>query len=164
MRKIDGYVCVTQSRREANLNLIFGINTGGGTASYQNIETNDFRPFNTEDDANKGKRDLERIMKFDVRIAKLEMAIAETEEEIEQLENDNFVVIMRIEMNWQPILGPYVEGRPFMYPLPGAYLTANGFTTYNSLERAMHQAREVNRQGGCGARIANLRLNYLNSG
>jgi hypothetical protein len=46
------------------------------------------------------------------------------------------------------LLGSYVEGKPHIYPLPGAYLNYNGYALIKDVEIAKNICYEVNRQGG----------------
>ena len=65
------------------------------------------------------------------------------------------------------VLGPIVPGRLDFGPIPASFLISNGFQSFfdanemSAYQRAVHTAREVNRQGGVGAAIASFKIDIL---
>ena len=165
MRCIEGYVCVVKigdGVSSLERQILFGKNSGGGKGTYENIETNDLTPYESKDTAKEGQKQLIKMKNFtSVKLAKLEMTIAETEGELDELKDSKSLIIMMVDEGIKKLMGPMVEGKPNQYPLPGASLCHTNFQTYDSLKKARYLSREVNRQAQCGAPIATFQLNFL---
>lgn len=139
--------------------------------NYENIETNGLNTYKSEQEAEATRKEFEKERKIKTNIARLEMKIAEIEEEIYQFGGkESLVVIKKIrEEKWKQdtIYGPISKGRLNAYPLPGARLIENGYRTFHNkrgrsaFEQAIHLLTEINRQGQSPATIATFKLKTL---
>jgi len=159
MKNVDGFVCISKNKYDSFIN-IFGKRVDKSLKqSYENIQTNGFVFYESIAEATEGKEDLEQRNDLtNIKLAKLKMDIAETEEDLEELvDKSGLVVITYTEMG-EMLLGPCMEGMPTAYPLPGAYLIANGLVNYSRFSSAEWTAQEAHRQGQCKASIATFYL------
>lgn len=152
MREIKGFCCVAEADDAVTMQVLFGKNTGKGQGLYESLQSNGLVPFLSIAQAKKAKRDLAKRQDFrSVKIVKLEIIIAEIQEEIARLHaKENFIVLWQLkESGYEEfrLIGRYVEGRPGQYPLPGASLNLNGCRPILSLKSAIYIGDEVNRQG-----------------
>ena len=168
MKTIDGYVCITKKEYPKGLEtcLLFGENKGKGEKFCENIVSNNFSTYKSKTLARKGQKQLLQRNEFDsVQIAKLHMDIVETKDELNKLKDCNSLVVIMIDDDlghkYNYLLGPIVDGLPDFGPIPGAFLKDTNFKTFDSLDKALYLAREVNRQAQCGAPIATFSLEYI---
>lgn len=168
MRTIDGYVCAARFDGPVTQVILFGPNTGNETGCTQNLVTNNISVYKNKKTARDGINQLKQRKKFaQIKIAKLHMDIAEKIEEfeLEQIKNSKSLAVIMINDSFPVIerylYGPMVEGKPGDYPLPGALLKHTDFKTFNSLERAIYLAKEINRQPQCAIQIAHFELKIL---
>ena len=172
MRKIEGYVIIAGTERAE---FLFGKPEQPNPHNYQNIESNDLTPFEIIKKAEYVARTAFSNLKFSkISLGELYMRIAETKDELISFrKKTNLIVIMK---NYDDILkidklfGPLLDEKiQSAYPLPGTWLSNNGYRTYkrkkeinqSPFERALYQLKEINRQGQCPATIAQFRLKRL---
>jgi len=161
MRNVQGFVCVARPIEDLERRLIFGKNQTNGTASYENLQTNDLQPYADLKDAKQGQTGLRQRKDISaVRIARLEMTIGDTAPDIARMMKKKDLIVIKIDEGGHWLYGPMVEGRPSIMPVPGAYLYDTNFTTFSSYEDAENVAREVNRQGRSAVWIATFKLRY----
>jgi hypothetical protein len=172
MREITGHVFIAECR-EAEF--MFGKPTSENCVIYENIESNGLVPYDSQEQARDAAEHFFMDPYYLVSLAKLWMKIAETRDELDYFKDKtNLIVIMKeydrsskIDHLFGPL--PTKKGRTSASPLPGAYLSENGFMPHRRspgigqtpFERAKRQLTEVNRQGGCPAVIAQFRLKKL---
>lgn len=166
MRVIDGYVCIATTLPNSKgyqREFLFGPDVDDQDSSYANLSSNDLTPFASRYGAIKGKKELSKRKDFtSVRVARLEMKVAEREEELEEFRNHKSLVVVMIVKDSSSVdyrlIGPIVEGKPAYHPIPGAFLYDTGFTTFKNFERARYVASEVVRQAESIAPIASFIL------
>lgn len=173
MRDIEGYVLV------AGTNLcefLFGKPINFSDRCYENIESNGINPFETIQQAKRAAKNLSKISEIlKINLGELSLKIAETKEEIYFFEDKSNLVVIKKEYDEKYkadiFFGPAFSeeiGRT-AYPIPGAFLKQNGYIPYKRVnginkspfERALYQLREINRQGGDSATIAQFNLKRL---
>jgi hypothetical protein len=105
-----------------------------------------------------------------ISLVRLRMKIVDKIEEFRKLKRSKSIVVIKLERegeSWDsevvgwPLLGPPVEGKPTLRPIPGARLTQNGFVTFGSLDDALKLGREVNRQGDSAFWLADFRMKFV---
>jgi hypothetical protein len=163
MRKIEGFICIAAIEGRE---ILFGKNMGKGQGSWQNFETNDLTPFADFSVAKIAKSELENRNRFEkISIAKIEMEVMETEDEINLLrrrKKGHWVVVRKIsEWGETSLIGASVERSPSRYPVYGAWLTENGITPFSDFEAVEWTAGEEARQAQCAALIAAFKIKRL---
>lgn len=172
MREVKGYVSVAEFRGTFNtLYFLHGKSSKG--EAFESFSLNGMMPYSSLREARAG---CEAVLKFHDAIstipAKIRMEIAETPKELTRLEKESGLVVVMTEdgggTKLHHLLGPAVKGKRDYGTIPGAFLRDTNFTTYtrekgkrNPYERALYQAREVNRQAQNGAALAKFKLTRL---
>ncbi len=163
MRQIKGYVCVTKHRiGEREIFTLFG--KGNAEQDFLNLISNNYSPYRSLDEAEKGRQQLDIGENYDeIRIAEIEMTIAENRDEIQQLKSSkSLVAIMDAEPNYRPAYGAVVKGKPCESACPPrARIEKNGLVTFRSLDEAVAAAGEITRQAEAGFTIASFSLRYV---
>lgn len=170
MRKIQGYVFIPYFDDFAP---IFGkkMQTTRSDGDFENFSSNNLSPFDTKEQAISSVKEFLSKRKCEkADISKLFLEVAESRQEIDLFKKRTNLIVIRDESDFQirALYGPYVEGKPHVYPLPGALLAFNGYkqfkrtkTDLSPFEKALYQAKEINRQGQDPATIAYFRMVYL---
>lgn len=163
MKTIAGYICLANTNElGTTIEIPFGKKTDPTLRRqcFENIATNRLVLF---DSKNQAKRAIKHILKRPninkVEIAKLKLEIAETGQELENhpfCDSQSLIVIFFGDSLL--LIGRSVEGKPHLYPLPGAPLYFNGFQPIESLESAKYICSEYIRQGQYTATIATFEL------
>lgn len=177
MRKVDGYVCMARTDSGPTFpvqEILFGKEVNNGGKRYENLRSNGLVPYVTLDEAVDGTEKLCERREFgSLSLARLRMKIASKKSEFKLLKKSKSIAVVQLERlgeTWDSgvvglsLLGPIVEGKPTQRPLPGAYLTQNGFVTFDSLEKALNLGREVNRQGDSAFWLADFHLEFVGMG
>lgn len=162
MRRVEGFVCIAQSEEIITREILFGQNQGMGQLHYEALATNGLVPFDNLEIAKIAQDELRLRKDFlEVALGKINLLIATGLEDFGLFKRKRrLAVIGHFEGSTQ-LIGSFVEGKPGIYPLPGAYLSENGFKTISNLEVALHIAHEIGRQGRSGANIASFFLRKI---
>ncbi len=162
---MDGFLVMAQFFH-ADRKILYGP-SNKTSQIYDNFETSDLDTFDKREEA----RELQRTLKEDppsdlkrVTICKIDLEIAQSVKEFEKLKVP--IVVIRDESDsitphWRRLCGPVVAGKYDLLPIPGAYLSDNGYVPFTG-EKAFENARDLvfqlNRQGDTPATIASYRL------
>lgn len=174
MRRVNGYVCVARTDFGPSFpveEILFGKGIRNGGSYYENLTSNGLVPYNTLGGASEGMKELSERREFSkISLARLRMKIADDAGEFMGLRRSKSVVVIKLEregeswdskvVGWS-LLGPLVEGKPTLRPIPGARLTQNGFVTFDSLDKALELGREINRQGDSAIWLADFRMKFV---
>jgi len=171
MRHIQGYVFIANL---GNFYTIFGKNTSNNKKlkdrKFTAFEHNGLAPYNSLRELKEGMKEYtEKRAHSYITAKKLEMEVAETDEETFEFEKKDSLIAIMIEKERNRVVseilfGPAVEGKRNAYPLPGAQLVDNGFQTFYAVDgrtaykRARYLASEINRQGQSPATISTFSL------
>ncbi len=170
MREIDGYVFIAECRESE---FMFGKPVSKGLKVYESIELNGLSPYESSEQAKKAATAFFKFPFYLVTLGKLWMRLAETREELDYFTNKtNLIVIMKDydgRFKTDKLFGPLPtkKRRTTAYPIPGAYLLFNGYKPFKkkfgqtAFDRAKYQLKEINRQGQCGATMAQFKLKKL---
>jgi hypothetical protein len=161
MRVIKGVVCVAVIDRAE---VLFGKNMGRGQRHYEAFCTNNMTPFLNASESQAAKAELQNRSDVDaVSLAKIQIGLAETTEEIYSLRAKKSLIVARKmpEFGEMILVGAFTEGSPSRYPLYGTLLADNGLQPFTSFESAQYTASEEHRQSGCPVFIATFRIKRL---
>ena len=176
MRKVKGYVIIASTwvvEPETNqmlflpsFQVLYGQSINNKPYLYENITSNGIIPYHSIKELKKGLENLKEEMgnKFHTfSKATIEMKIAETNKELEQLKEKKSLVTIKKEYgNVNQFVGPQMPSCLDLYPIPGAYLNDNLLTPFTEFERANYSAKESSRQGDrCGASVAEFKIKRL---
>lgn len=175
MRTIEGYVFIADFERGFSSIQGKTVNIEKNACS-ENFETNQLTPYNELLEAKYFMNKFQKRTKpVKVYIAEVHMRVAESVSELEEFrDKSGLIVIMKDyddSFKKDELLGPIVEGKNSLAPIPGARLTDTNFTTYTTknskgksgtpFERALYLLSEVNRQSQCGGTIATFNLRKI---
>ena len=153
MRLVDGYICLASSDKNSSDKfmhyILFGKKINETYYPYENLQTNGLIPYASIKEAKEAqKRILKRKNFFDrADIRKLEMKIAQTEEEHFSFEKEKSLVVI-----WTNDFGIHIIGRweeettSGIYPLYGALIENNGLKPYTNFSSADYSRSEASRQ------------------
>lgn len=128
------------------------------------FNTNGLKPFPTKEDAEKAKAEILEKRKGvkTVNLARLELDIAETQEEITLLKGkESLVVIADREGGDKAILGSAAEGGLKIGYVPGALIETNGGLSFPNYESALYSAQEMVRQARSNSTLARFKIEPL---
>ena len=161
MRIIKGVVCVAVVGKAE---VLFGKNMGRGQSYYESFCTNNMTPFINASESQIAKAELQNRCDIDaVSLAKLQIGLAETMEEVYLLRKRKRLIVVRKtpEFGEMFLIGPSTERSSSRYPLYGASLAENGMQPFTSFELAEYTASEERRQSGCPVFIATFKIKRL---
>ena len=147
VQNINGYVLILRAVGE--LGILFG-ESRIPRQKYQSLRTNGLTPYKTIETLELGKLELISREKCLVELARLELVVAESEDELSRL-NPPYIIIE----NWSKrdeesvtlgLIGKQVENKPSFDGR--ALLEQNGFLGYDSLRDVKYRAGEILRQSG----------------
>lgn len=156
MRNEKGYFCLVRGLSTyPEEEILFGPKKnetpGMENQGYENIVSNGLKFFPVESDAKEVLDELKnKPGAKDVNVGHIEIVIAETREEVEQLRQaENIVVLNATDLGTQ-IIGPNTSNndRSSIYPIDGELLTINGGVPFAHYSSAEWTLRETSRQGG----------------
>ncbi len=159
MIKKEGFICIGENL-QTYLSIIYGTNKDRITPVPFSTNLIPFQTFKTAENARR-KLELTFQKQFErVIVAKLEMQIAESEEEFSLLQPRDLVVIARNEILGEiehRIYGDLRKGAA----QPGEPISQNGLKMYQSMKRPLDMIFQMNRQAEMSATIANFHIEYL---
>jgi hypothetical protein len=177
MIKVDGYVFIPDFNN-SQFQPVFGKPVGNerGDGNYANISSNGLTPYNLRKEARESALEFasKRGELRGIEVARLKLRMAETEAELKKFEDETGLVAVMIvndpdRIDYR-IIGPFVEGKPGIYPLVGSWVNQNGFKTFERkhcrgkgyfdtpFKCANEAAYQAGRQGACKASIARFSL------
>ncbi|MBS3066945.1 hypothetical protein J4205_03895 [Candidatus Pacearchaeota archaeon] len=168
MKQVEGYVFSAEFEDDSR-KLIFGNYSKEGPELFEER----LRCYSTKDratkDAHKFCKENKGIRYSEV--SHVDLTYAENETDLINLNGEsNLVVMLLLDENdsslhsRRALIGPVVEGKRGMYPIPGSKLRDNGYRTFkkkgdrNALERARYCWNEVRRQGALPCVIGQLKI------
>lgn len=165
MQHIKGFVCIAKYLVFSSWyrEVLHGKSINNLPRKFNNFQSNGLRPFDKKEEALEAKKELEESKAFDlerVSLGLVEMTVAETEAEGYAFKEKRNLIVLKKDANTE-LIGRYIEGKPNIYPLKGAFLFDNGFKTFLDFESALYAAREVARQAQCPAALATFKLKRL---
>src|SRR3989344_5573121 len=154
MQSIKGYVLIARSIGEG-LDVLFG-ESKIPKQGYQSLGTNGLTPYKTRETLELGKLELMGRTKCLVELARLELFVAEIEDELTRL-NPPYIIIENRSKRYEEtttllLIGKQVDGKPSFYGR--ALLEQNGFLGYDSLSDVKYRASEILRQTWVSPAIA----------
>jgi len=164
MRTIDGYVCVATRRIPTSF---LGKKILYGPKSHQicsDFHNGDVKAYQALSIAERAKRLLEQQDRISsVKIARLEMRIAESTKDLPELKDSKSLVVIVAESavrkgSDNPMLGPMYNGLLPYKKLPAQLLYNNDFKPFTTYKEAINVLREVNQELHCPGTIASFKL------
>lgn len=161
MRTIKGFVLLAEFEGPAKLSVkvLFGPSTTLPAQSYENIECNGLKFFQSKTEMKLPIKQLNRrellISLYPVAII---FAIAENEIDLSRFKRRRSFVVIQHSEGRNFLIGRAVPGLPSRTTLYGADFSVNGNAPFTSLEVTRTCVNEVHRQGACKASIANLTM------
>lgn len=171
----DGYVFIAEF--DNPYRPVFGKPTkdSRGDGNYTNIEDNRLTPYDSQKEAEESAWEFasKRGELRGIEVARLKVRMAETEAELKGFEEDTGLVAVMIvddDRTNHGVIGPFVKGKPGIYPLVGSWVNQNGFKTFDRTHcrgkeyfdtpfKCAHEAAyQAGRQGACRASIAKFSL------
>lgn len=157
MRNEKGFFCsVSGLSNIPKEEIWFGPKTqeqpGMESQSFANIFTNGLKFFSTIEEAHAALEEIKRNRSISgADIGSIEIVIAETREDVEQLKQSGAVVVLNSIEGKTDIIGPNTsqDDKSTIYPIDGELLTVNGrvpFANYQAAEWTY--AWSASRQGG----------------
>ena len=146
------------------------------SASYENIESNDFSFFQEKNKLKRAITEFKKINHSKITQAELEMKIAESQQEADQFTNNNLIIIYdmsdrsadKIVYLQKRLYGPVIKDSSAEFNGICSRLVHNNFRTFNELGdifkpgTAKYVAKEAHRQGdNAPVTIAKFKLEFL---
>lgn len=168
MKQVQGYVFISKFR-DSKLRIAFGKNSEGEQEPFEKRLNN----YATESEARDGARKYfeENGWAQKSGIYSLSLRYAETREEVQEFERESNLVVMLLLGDddtsfWheRQLIGPIVDGKLSLAPIPGAKLQDNGYKTFTrkgertAFERVKYCWSEVRRQGQLPCAIGQLKM------
>lgn len=174
MKQVKGYVFIPESRDYA-VRIVFGKSPKGIKGVPEPFEER-LNPYRTGEEAIEGAKrcfkNYEYVEKSE--IYSLALRYAETNEEFHEFEKESNLVVMLLleedDLSLWPrncLIGPIIEGKTSLAPIPGAKLRDNGYELFTqkekrtAFERVLDCHHEVQRQGQLPCTIGQLKMTRL---
>lgn len=161
MRTIKGFVLLAEFEGSAKLSIkvLFGPSTTLPNQSYENIESNGLKFFQSKTEMKLPIKQLNRReLLISLQPAAIILAIAENEIDLSRFKRRRSFVVIQQSDGGNHLIGSVVQGLPSRTTLYGADFSVNGNEPFKSLEAARACFNEVRRQGACNALIANFTM------
>ncbi|MDP3785404.1 MAG: hypothetical protein Q8R12_05110 [bacterium] len=163
MKHIKGFVLIGRFLGPRGFyEMLYGESINNLPRKFESLIFNGLKPFGQKQKALAAKVGLKKFSDLEkISLGWIEMTVAETEEEFYAFKGKKRLVVLKKDEMGIQLIGRYVEGKPNIYPLKGAFLSENDFKAFFGFEAALYAAREVNRQAQCGAALATFQLKRL---
>lgn len=165
MRTIKGFVLLAEFAGPAGLSVkvLFGPSVTLPTQSYENIESNGLKFFQSKTEMKMPIKQLNRReLLISLNPAAIIFAIAENEIDLSRFKRRRSFVVIQHSEGRNHLIGLAVPGLPSRTTLYGADFSVNGNAPFKSLEATRACFNEVRRQGACQASIANFTMHLHN--